>query len=195
MVTNQNGRMYIMKKIICLFVLLALCLSLIGCNQIKHGEAQNDPTTTESTNNPVKVTFPILVTSFPTSLVENSYVIILSEDGTIETYWGIRRAYEIEESDYTYNGADWFAEIDAYKMSKLTEEEMAIIYDLFQQVPFSSISAPRGFVTDGREQLLFMDYTPFYTYGFEADEDASLLAFVDQIVAYSPIEVVNIGWA
>jgi hypothetical protein len=171
-------------------MLLGFCIGFFGCEVA----TKTHPTPTESTGNETEISFPLLVTSFPTSTIENCYVIILSEDGTIETYWGIRKAFDIDKSDYSYNGADWFAQIDAYKMSKLTEEEMAIIYDLFQQVPFSTVDAPPELVFDGREQMLFLDYIPFYTYGFEADEDASLLAFVDQIVAYSPIEVVSYGW-
>jgi hypothetical protein len=170
-------------------MLLGFCICFFGCEVA----TKTHPAPAESTGNETEIAFPLLVTSFPTSTIENCYVIILSEDGTIETYWGIRKAFDIDEKEYTYSGADWFAQIDAYKMSKLTEEEMAIIYDLFQQVPFSTISAPRGYVNDGREQMLFLDYIPFYTY--DSEDHKLLAALIDQIVAYSPIEVVNIGWA
>jgi hypothetical protein len=181
-----------MNKYLLVFVLCILCIILISCVNADFNKT-TDTSAPGSTSNKSKIPFPILVTSFPTSTIENSYVIILSEDGTIETYWGIRKAYEIAESDYTYTGADWFSEIDDYKKDKLTNEEMAVIAEYYQQVLFSNLHAARAYVDDGWEEMLLLDSMPFYTYGFADDE--SLAAFIAQIIAYSPIEVVNNGWA
>ena len=168
-----------MKKIGALLVMITFCLNVSGC--------------INSDDKDEKLEFPMIVTVFPVGTTDESYLIILSEDGTIETLLGTRKKIQMDESEYGNNTADWFTIVEATEKCELEPKEIKTINDLLNNISFSELQSQRTEVWDSWEKMLIFNSKAYYRYSW-VDDDA-LTKLIDQIIEYSPIQVDIHGWS
>lgn len=138
----------------------------------------------------------IYVTAFPVSRIDNSYVIEISESGTITLYFGKQTAFADEAPSNIGMVRKDIRKVLNYeeKSSKsLSKSEMEEIEKYFENIDFSYLNEnikqyQRDEIWDAWEYSLWVDDGGFFWYNTEK-EVSGMYKFIKKVIKMSSIEV------